>query len=478
MKDNSDYSERAKTQLKRMLERTPKDLNDNDQGVGIRKVSLKRNYKESYPLEEDEEELPGDKKTFNGKQNINNFQNAIPSSNEVNQQNRQEKYCPSAVKIDFEKRNLTKEKLQDKLNSSLKYYQNKSKIVFASENKDLRRKDFDEPYLPIREGYASQNRGDNKDNLTLNEYNYKSEINSRRNYKNQSNTLNKKQKYGESQAKIGNKSNPPITPIPESQMDQEGSRQPKEFLYESNLPNLAQREENQSNISKKSLNLSQTSNNNNLYNQNRRNNNTNQSKQIVVLIKTNNFSDFEIRNEALTSELISSNHLSFRKHSRETITQAAIAIVGSGIIFAIVLYTAEEEQRNQIVNSITSISPLSWVFCGLIMVGSIGLYLLYMKNKEKQMYKDIAFEDYELLKKRLYDEYNNENFLGVFHSQYIKENAEKRLLPEGKYRKYVMPIISNLIRNNYEIKEAEIIISDQQHKVWRLDNDNKINNNI
>ena len=495
MKDNSDYSERAKIQLKRMLDKTTKYPDNNERGVGIKTVSLKRNYRESYPSEGKEEELVRDKQAFNEKQNKNNFQYSIPSSNEVNQQNKQEKYFPSTAKTDFEKRNLTKEELQDKLNSSLKYYQNKSKIVFASEHKDPRINDFDEPYHPNREGYINPNRGNeyypreggNKDNL--NDFNDKAELNSRRNYKNLSNTLNKPaQKYND-QIKIGNKSNPPITPIPESHMEQEGSRQPKEFVYESNHLNQPQREEKQSGISKKSsvshksntqLNRSQVynpsnnSNKNNSYNQNR-GNNTNQSKQVVVLIKPNNVTDFEITNEIPTSELISSNHLSFRKHSRETITQASIAIIGSGIIFILVLYTAEEEQRNQIINSITSISPLRWAFCGLIIVGSIALYLLYKKNQEKQMYKDIAFEDYELLKKRLHDECDNENFLGIFHSQYIKENAEKRLLPEGKYRKYVMPIICNLVRNNYEIKEAEIIISDQQHKVWRLDNDN---NNI
>ena len=108
MKDNSDYSERTKIQLKRMLDKTTKYLDNNERGVGIKTVSLKRNYRESYPSEGKEEELVRDKQAFNEKQNKNNFQDSMPSSNEVNQQNKQEKYVPSTAKTDFEKGYLTR----------------------------------------------------------------------------------------------------------------------------------------------------------------------------------------------------------------------------------------------------------------------------------------------------------------------------------------------------------------------------------
>ena len=87
------------------------------------------------------------------------------------------------------------------------------------------------------------------------------------------------------------------------------------------------------------------------------------------------------------------------------------------------------------------------------------------------MYQEMAYEDYELLEVRLNEMKGDEDFVGVFQSQFVKENAEKRMIPEGKYRKYVLPVVNRLVKGKNQICEAEIVISEQVQKIWRLNED-------
>ena len=65
----------------------------------------------------------------------------------------------------------------------------------------------------------------------------------------------------------------------------------------------------------------------------------------------------------------------FNKYSSNFIAQTSIALVGSGAILAFVIYTSEEEQRKKIIEAITSIRPCSWILGGMLIIGTIVLYL-------------------------------------------------------------------------------------------------------
>ena len=111
---------------------------------------------------------------------------------------------------------------------------------------------------------------------------------------------------------------------------------------------------------------------------------------------------------------------------------------------------------------------------GMLIIGTIVLYLLYKKKQELEMYQEMAYEDYELLELRLNEMKDDEDFVGVFHSQFVKENSEKRKIPEGKYRKNVLPIINRFVKAKNQICEAELVISEQVQKIWRLNEDMKV----
>ena len=67
----------------------------------------------------------------------------------------------------------------------------------------------------------------------------------------------------------------------------------------------------------------------------------------------------------------------------------------------------------------------------------------------------------------------NNDFIGIFQNQFIKETSQKRNLPESKYKKYILPILNKLIKRKNKIIDAEINISEQTQDIWRLKEGNK-----
>jgi len=67
----------------------------------------------------------------------------------------------------------------------------------------------------------------------------------------------------------------------------------------------------------------------------------------------------------------------------------------------------------------------------------------------------------------------NNDFIGIFQNQFIKEASQRRNLPESKYKKYVLPILKKLIKRKNKINEAEVNISEQTQDIWRLKEENK-----
>ena len=340
----------SKEEIKKMLSKV-ESSNSSERNIGnIRVVSLKRNYEQTY---KDSNE---DNVKMNNEDNKKEFITVRPPLKQpMLSSNRNE---------DFEKRNIPLSELQDKIktsiNESLKYYQNKSKIVFASESKN----------------------------------------NSIQNNIYQTN--------------------------PRQQMQNNINNQ---LQYDSNHhtnPFLA-------------------------------NNNQNKSKRIVAIIKPSS----------------SSNDFSSYSSNRSLVTQAMFTLVGSGVVLVVFLYSMNEEERQRTLDSILSINPYRVLFCAIIIAGAIIICILLNEFQEKKRYYEIAAEDLNDLENQINKGKNDNNFIGVFQSQFIKERAESRMISEGKYIKKVLPLLTSAINNKKVIKETTVLISSQEHKMY-INNDNSM----
>lgn len=345
-KNEETINSHSKEEIKKMLSKV-ESSNSAESNLGnIRVVSLKRNYEQTYQ----------DNKEDDVKMNNDDNKKEIitvrpPLKQPMLSSNRNE---------DFEKRNIPLSELQDKIrtsiNESLKYYQNKSKIVFASESKN----------------------------------------NSEQNNIYQTNPRQKMQNNIYNQPYTSNHMNP--------------------FLA---------------------------------------NNNQSKSKRIVAIIKPSSSSN----------EYYSSNG--------SLITQAILTLVGSGVIIVVFLYSINEEERKRILDSIISINPYRVLFCAIIIAGAIVICKLLKEFQEQKRYYEIAAEDLNELENRIAKGKNDNNFIGVFQSQFIKERAESRMISEGKYIKKVLPLLTSAINNKKVIKETTVLISSQEHKMY-INNDNSM----
>ena len=451
--DNNPDNEVVKNQMKKMLSQIENDRSDKSNKGNIRTVSLKRHYEDFYPAEEIEEN--------------------------DNEDNMKSPMIPQEDKTE----DLHK-KINSAMDETLNYYKNRSKIVFASEQK--------EPSpINARNTMMTGQSKQSKSPIGGNNYN---------NFSTEQNRLNTSngipQQNEQPFLMTGNNSQSRMSKQPEQFTYESNQRQPPQFAYETNaqpskVSTVRTRNSFDNNTIQNNTNMRKSSNvtnksgvpsnkpisprvSNRIPNT-RSQNVTSQSKQIVVVIKPNTVSDFDISRDPINNnDMNVVPRFNFNKYSRNFIAQTSIALVGSGAILAFVIYTSEEEQRKKIIEAITSIRPCSWILGGMLIIGTIVLYLLYKKKQELEMYQEMAYEDYELLELRLNEMKDDEDFVGVFHSQFVKENSEKRKIPEGKYRKNVLPIINRFVKAKNQICEAELVISEQVQKIWRLNEDMKV----
>ena len=175
------------------------------------------------------------------------------------------------------------------------------------------------------------------------------------------------------------------------------------------------------------------------------------------------------------------------KNRKKQIKQICISLISGITIIGFVYFTAKEKQKNEIKN------VFSWITISCFVLIVIVIILLYYKNKELKMYNIISVEDFEMLKKLLYENYlgNKEEYIGLFQNQFIKDCSNRRNITEEKYIKFILPLINKLIKNHNEknssnftnniinnndneynlvIDESDIIISGQKMKLWRFIN--------
>lgn len=227
---------------------------------------------------------------------------------------------------------------------------------------------------------------------------------------------------------------------------------------------------------------------------NNRNNNEISVKNIIVTIsssKKNNINKnmeyIEINNNNLNNSDndndINIKYVSIDKKYKSFINQIILCLIGCSLIFVFIYFTSKENQKKEIKEALQCLSINSWIFFSLLIVFVTIIVFLLLKKKENLMYMKIAEESFEYLKKQLLENYrmNNEEFIGIFQNQFIRDCAIKNNLSEGKYIKYILPLLNEHINkmNNskndeikFNIEESDILITGQNMKLWRIQNDN------
>ena len=150
-------------------------------------------------------------------------------------------------------------------------------------------------------------------------------------------------------------------------------------------------------------------------------------------------------------------------------------------IMMIVLYISKDKSNSEIKKSLNNVS-ISFsikIICLILVI--VIILLIYYKNKKMLLYKNISLEDFELLKKLLYENYSeNKDELnkGIIKNKFISDCSSKRKLSEEKYIKHILPMLYELIDQfnydnnniindyNFIIDESDGIISGQKVKLW------------
>ena len=146
-----------------------------------------------------------------------------------------------------------------------------------------------------------------------------------------------------------------------------------------------------------------------------------------------------------------------------------ISIISLGIIIGIIYIFSNENIKNEIHIKINKICNFSYFFYILILFGFLFIILYYfIKLNENKYFIKSAKEDYEIIINNLKEKKLDENYIGIFQNQFIKEISENRNISYEKYVKKIFPKLLKIIKEKKEIYESEIYISDQCQKIWNL----------
>ena len=218
----------------------------------------------------------------------------------------------------------------------------------------------------------------------------------------------------------------------------------------------------------------------------------NSSKQkLLVSVYSPKNKNNENENDIFNISIKDLNNFPIYRNGKKGIKQIIISLISGIVIIGFVYFTSNDIQSSEIKNALNCFSLSSWIKICCFIVIVILIFLIYYKNKEIFTCNKIALEDFELLKKLLYDNYlgNKEEYIGLFQNQFTKDCSKSRNISESKYIKYILPIIyknitefnekvykikhNNEIANNLIIEENDVIISGQKMKLWKY---NKLSN--
>ena len=210
--------------------------------------------------------------------------------------------------------------------------------------------------------------------------------------------------------------------------------------------------------------------NNNKYLIDRNNNINNNSNIKLYKNEVNDNNHLNSSQQNLNSSICSKNHININnnlenkkfenikdtphyKNRKKVVKQITVSLLCCIIIIGFVFFISNESQRNKIKNFF-NFSFYFWLLISCFILLIIIIILKFCKNKRKALYNKIALEDFEILKKNLYENnYGNKGeYNSIFENEFIKNRSVKRNIEKEKYIKYIFPIINELIKNFNERK--------------------------
>lgn len=116
----------------------------------------------------------------------------------------------------------------------------------------------------------------------------------------------------------------------------------------------------------------------------------------------------------------------------------------------------------------SQIEPKHKIFIGLVLFFLLFV-ILFKKWRTRRFYKKTADEDYNLIRNIIINMFAaEENPLGMFESNIVRDFSLKHQISEATYRKNVFPLLKKLRDAENAIAEAEVIIQEQAQNVWKL----------
>ena len=211
---------------------------------------------------------------------------------------------------------------------------------------------------------------------------------------------------------------------------------------------------------------------------------------------THNDDNIIINNIQSIQTIQNIQNIQIYKNKIKIIKQIGISVISGITIIGFVYIISGKNQKNEIKQILNSFSTTSLIIILCFILIVIIFVLIYYKNKNREIniYNKISLEDFELLKKLLYENFcnNKEECIGIIQSQFIKDCSKERNISEEKYIKFILPLINkhikefndkknknennNFINNetNYDIGEFNFIIDEsdlevtgQNMKLWK-----------
>jgi len=237
-------------------------------------------------------------------------------------------------------------------------------------------------------------------------------------------------------------------------------------------------------------NFNNQNNNYNITNNNEKNYIYQTNKKLETKINNNKDVYIDTLNENILYNEI--NTFPIYKKDKKIIKGIKISLISGIVIIGLVYLTSRENIKIKIKNSLSCLSNSSWLIIFCFVLVFIIVILIYHKKKETFKYNEISHEDFEMLKKLLYENYfrNNDEYIGIFQNQFIKDCSNKRKMDERKYIKYIFPLITKLIEEfnnkneenkslyfnndynisdfNFAIEEIDLIRDGQKMKLWKF----------
>jgi hypothetical protein len=142
-----------------------------------------------------------------------------------------------------------------------------------------------------------------------------------------------------------------------------------------------------------------------------------------------------------------------------------IIVVTGSLYLTFMFFNSIGDRNFKNVISLLEVSQFKVQIC--VVVIFFIIFLVSKNMSEKRYFKKIANEDYQKILQLLENNYNTEEQpLGIFETTFIKSTSLAHFMTEESYRKNVLPLLDEIVKQKNQLQVKDIIIQDQSHKTW------------